>query len=87
VPIGSLLEALGFEAAERNHAALHCPKQAVNQTVDKRLDWTMPSASLDTVHARQVWFAPAGVRIRQWPARPASRGLAVADRDAAWPAG
>jgi hypothetical protein len=26
--------------------------------------------------ARQVWFAPAGVRIRQRPARLASRGLA-----------
>jgi hypothetical protein len=30
--------------------------------------------------AGQVWFAPAGVRIRQWPARLASQGLA--DRDA-----
>jgi len=35
----------------------------------------MPSALLDTVHARQVSFAPAGVRIRQWPAQLASRGL------------
>jgi hypothetical protein len=48
----------------------------------------MPSASLDMVHAHQVWFAPAGVRIRQWPAQLASRGLV--DRDAAacgllWP--
>jgi hypothetical protein len=33
---------------------------------------------------RQVWFAPAGVRIRQWPVCVASRGLAVPDRDAGW---
>jgi len=45
---------------------------------------------VDTVPAaRQVWFAPAGARIRQWPALLASPGLAVhrpgdADRYAAY---
>jgi hypothetical protein len=31
-------------------------------------------AALHLLQARQVWFAPAGVRIRQWPARLASQG-------------
>jgi len=30
--------------------------------------------------ARQVWFAPAGVRIRHWPARLASHGPAGRSR-------
>jgi hypothetical protein len=30
---------------------------------------------VDTVHvARQVWLAPAGVRIRQWPAFASASG-------------
>jgi hypothetical protein len=41
------------------------------------------AASPQSVHAaRQVSFAPAGVRIRQWPARLASRDPEVPDRDA-----
>jgi hypothetical protein len=46
VPVGSLLEALGSQAAESTHATLNRPKQAVNQALHKRVDWTMPSASL-----------------------------------------
>jgi hypothetical protein len=33
VPVGSLLEALGSQAAESTHATLNRPKQAVNQAL------------------------------------------------------
>ena len=36
VPVGSLLEALGSQAAESTHATLNRPKQAVNQALHKR---------------------------------------------------
>jgi hypothetical protein len=37
------------------------------------------AVSTQCTPARQVWFAEAGVRIRQWPARMASRGPAAPD--------
>ena len=41
-----------------------------------RSSGTFCNGCVDTVLAAcQVWFAPAGVRIRQWPARLASRAF------------
>jgi len=41
------------------------PKATSQPIGHKQVDGTMPLASLDAVHAvRQVWFAPAGARIR-----------------------